>query len=165
MLITVLVAIFGYVAELGSAQYGTLMAMGQFRRLCRVAWEGTLVRLPLLIVLLLLFGLWGAPVAAIAGALVQTLRASGAVAGLLGFARREWRQIGGYLLRGTVPLALLAAGVVWSGFAPQTWVGLGAGAAAFSVVAILTFGAFNPGMVRRIGRELQAMRGPGGSSA
>jgi O-antigen/teichoic acid export membrane protein len=165
LLLTVLVAIFGYVADLGSAQYGTLMAMGQFRRLCRVVWEGTLVRLPLLILLLLLFGMWGAPVAAIAGALVQTLRASGAVAGLLGFARREWRQMGGYLLRGTAPVGLLAAGVVWSGFAPQTWVGLGAGAAAFSVVAILTFGAFNPGMVRRIGRELRSMRGAGGSSA
>ena len=79
LLLTVLVALFGYVGDLGSAQYGTLMAMGEFRKLCRVVWEGTLVRLPLLVLLLVLFGVWGAPVAAIAGALVQSLRASGAV--------------------------------------------------------------------------------------
>ena len=85
------------------------------------------------------------------------------MAGLLEFARREKRQIAGYLLRGTVPLALLTALVVWSGVEPTSWIALFVTAGAFLAVELLLFGVSNPAMARRVGRELREMRSVRGS--
>jgi O-antigen/teichoic acid export membrane protein len=158
LLLTTLVAVFGFVAELGAAQYGTLMALGEFRRLCRVLWEATSVRLPLLLVLLFLIGLPGAPIAAILSALLQTARLTAAVAKVLEFSGREVRNVASHLARMTLPVIVLGGAAVWWAVAPGTWIGLLLAGAAFSGVAAAIAGLADLSFVRRIGRELREMR-------
>jgi len=158
LLLTALVAVFGFVAELGAAQYGTLMALGEFRRLCRVLWEATTIRLPLLVVLLLLIGLPGAPLAAIVAALLQTGRLTAVAARLLEFSGREVRRVGGHVARMALPVIGLGGAVVWWGVAPATWPELLIAVAAFSAIAAGAAALADRHFVRRIGRELREMR-------
>jgi O-antigen/teichoic acid export membrane protein len=161
LLLTALVACFGYVADLGSAQYGTLLALGRFRSLCRLVWTGTLVRLPLLVILLGAVGLWGAAAAAIVGAALQTALSSQMAARLLALGRKQSLRIAAGVARSTLPLVGLTLLALALGLDPQSWLALGLGAAAFAGLASLVLTAASPSLVRELVTELRQMRGAG----
>lgn len=147
--VTVIAAVWMMAYLVGSVAYDTLFCMGRFQPLCRLAWAETILRIPLMIVLLMYVGMWGVPLASLVGQLViGNWLTSMLLVKELGLSPSQvWAILGSVARLTALPLACAAA--CWM-FLPHatSWGVLIAYGVGFSVIAGLLMLASDRGLLR-----------------
>jgi O-antigen/teichoic acid export membrane protein len=152
--LTMLYALFGVVAILGSAAYQVLLAAGRFAALSKTVVLSTGMRLGLIVVLLPL-GLWAAGAAALAAGVFQTTILGVAAARDLRLAPGGLGDLARLLARIYLPVLGLAVLVTELAPAPAGWPALVVMALAFAVLGLGTVALVNRETFRVLGLEIR----------
>jgi O-antigen/teichoic acid export membrane protein len=135
--VNVLAAYSGVVFLITAVSYDALFARGEFSALNRIVWIELLVRLPILLVLLKLYGLWTVPaVNGVMHALLLGLPLTWLVLTRLRVSAAELRRLGGELARVFVPLTVLTLAALSLSGLCTSWARLVVGATIYLALGL-----------------------------